>query len=337
MKILVVCQYYYPEPFRITDICEELVSRGHEVTVVTGVPNYPMGMIYKGYNRRNRRNEIINGVRVHRCFTIGRRTGAIWRLFNYYSYATSSSRYTAGLSESYDIVFVNQLSPIMMANAGIAYKKSHNIKLVLYCLDLWPESLVVNGIQKSSYLYKLYHLISANVYRQADKILITSSSFAEYFKTEFGICDTDYIPQYAETLFNAELCIKAPNANIDLMFAGNVGAAQSVDTIIRAANHLRNIDNLHWHIVGDGSELEHCIELAESLKIESIKFHGRQPIEKMPEYYAMADAMIITMKQDEFLSKTLPSKVQTYMSAGKPIIGAVNGETAAVITAAQCG
>lgn len=337
MKILVICQYYAPEPFRITDICEELVKRGHEVTVVTGVPNYPMGRIYDGYRHGEKRDEVINGVKVHRCFTIGRRTGTVWRFLNYYSYMFSSTHYVSKLKDDFDAVFVNQLSPVMMANAGIEYKKKHHTKMVLYCLDLWPESLVAGGVKRGSAIYKFFHRASEKIYKAADSILITSKSFAEYFEKEFGITDTQYLPQYAEALFTPEMCKKEPNDTIDLMFAGNVGAAQSVDTIIKAAALTQDIPNLRWHIVGDGSELENCKKQANDLHVQSVIFHGRKPIEEMPTYYAMADAMLVTMQEDPVLSMTLPGKVQTYMAAGKPIIGAIGGETAKVIGEAYCG
>lgn len=337
MKILVVCQYYYPEPFRITDICEWFVQQGHEVQVVTGIPNYPLGVIYDGYKHGSRKNEVINGVKVHRCFTIGRRTGAFYRLLNYFSFAFSSTMYTSFMKDDYDVVFVNQLSPVMMASAAIAYKKKHNKKLVLYCLDLWPESLVVGGITRDSIIYKLFHNISKRIYKKADKILISSKSFAKYFKDEFQINHTEYLPQYAEAIFAPELCVKTPDDTIDLMFAGNVGTAQSVETIIYAAKETQDITNLRWHIVGDGSELDNMKELAANNNINSVIFHGRKPLEEMPRYYSMADAMLVTMQKNPILSMTVPGKVQTYIAAGKPIIGAIDGETAAVIQEAGCG
>lgn len=337
MKILVVCQHYYPEQFRITDICEELVKRGHVVTVVTGLPNYPMGYIYEGYKDKSKRREIINGVDVRRTFTIGRRTGVLWRFLNYYSFMISSCLYTSKLDDDYDVVLVNQLSPVMMAQAGVLYKKKHGKKLIIYTLDLWPESLTVGGIKKSSLIYKYYHYVSKKIYRSADKILVSSKDFADYFKKEFGICDTRYLPQYAEMMFDPEACKKIPNGNIDLMFAGNVGAAQSVETIIRAASMTKDIDKLFWHIVGDGSELSNCKNLAASLGADNVIFHGRQPLPEMPKYYAMADAMLVTMSKNDVISKTLPGKVQTYMAAGKPIIGAIDGETSRVIEESKCG
>lgn len=132
MKILVVSQYYYPEPFRVSDICEELVRQGHTVTVLTGLPNYPVGKIYPDYRHGEKRDEIINGVHVYRCFTIGRRSGALWRFANYYSFALSSSWRISKVKSEYDVVFVYQLSPVMMASAAAKYKKKYGKNL--YCI-----------------------------------------------------------------------------------------------------------------------------------------------------------------------------------------------------------
>lgn len=335
MKILFICQYYAPEPFRHPDICEELVRHGHDVTVVTGLPNYPMGKIYEGYRSGKKRDEVINGVKVHRCFTIGRKRGPLYRLLNYYSYSISSTWYVKRLGQRYDIVFVNQLSPVMMANAAMAYKKKYKVPIILYCLDLWPESLVAGGVGRNTLIYKIYHSISKRIYRYMDKILVTSRLFAEYFKKEFHITKVEYLPQYAEDIFVPEECRKKENGCIDLMFAGNIGVAQSVETIINAAQLTADIHNLRWHIVGDGSELSKMQSLA--CKQNQIFFHGRKSLEEMPSYYSMADAMLVTMQKDPVLSLTLPGKVQTYMAAGKPIIGAVDGETAMVISEAKCG
>lgn len=338
MKILVICQYYYPEPFRIPDICEELVKKGHKVTVVTGTPNYPMGEIYEGYEKGKRKYETINGVKVHRCFTIGRKGGTIKRFLNYYSYAISSSLHILLLKNDYDVVFVNQLSPVMMAYAGILYKKLHHKKLVMYCLDLWPASLCAGGVKESSVIYKVFHKISANIYKQADKILITSSMFKKYLHDEFGINKRkiSYLPQYAEDLFDPEKCKKAPNGWIDLMFAGNIGKVQNVEIILKAAKELK-MKKIRFHIVGDGTDVNRLISIKEKYQLNNVIFHGRQPLEDMPKYYSMADAMLVTMEDDSVLNLTLPGKVQTYMAAGKPIIGSIKGETDYVIRRAQCG
>lgn len=340
MKILVVCQYYYPEPVRITDICEELVKRGHEVTVLTGVPNYPMGIIHKDYRHGKRRDEFVNGVHVVRCFTIGRRHGTFFRVLNYFSYPLSATAKLYKLDKDFDVVFVNQLSPVMMAWPAIRYKKKYKKKLVLYCLDLWPESLEVGGIKKGSFIYRIFHRISEKIYKQADKILATSRSFDEYFGEEFRIekKEIGYLPQYAEEIFSNQKHIERKKKDTyDFMFAGNIGIAQSVGTIIEAAKILRDRKDIRWHIVGDGINLENCKKKAKEYGLDSIIFYGRKPVDEMPKYYEMADAMLVTMIDNPLISKTLPGKVQTYMAAGKPIIGAINGETADIIEEAQCG
>ena len=339
MRVLVICQYYYPEPFSITSICEELVRRGHEITVVTGIPNYPMGKIYEGYRVGKKRDEVINGVNVHRCFTVGRRSGAIWRFINYYSYMFSSTHYVSRLKEKFDVVLVNQLSPVMMAQAGIKYKKKNRAKMLMYCLDLWPESLVAGGIKRESLIFKIFRLVSENIYKQADKILVTSRSFKDYFKSEFNISDCllGYLPQYSEDLFTYDSCKKEKDGFIDLMFAGNIGVVQNVDLIIKAAVLLKNDMRFRWHIVGDGSELENCRKLASQLGANNVFFYGRQPPEKMPEFYSMADIMLVNMFDAPTISLTLPGKVQTYMAAGKPILAAAIGETEKVIKDADCG
>lgn len=339
MNILVVCQYYYPEPVRISDICEELVKRGNKVTVVTDFPNYPMGELYEGYNSKEKRNEIINGVNVKRCFTIPRKKGIIMRILNYYSFAISSTIYCKRLKEDYDVVFVNQLSPVMSACGAIKYKRKHNKKLVLYCLDLWPESLKVGGIKEKSIIFKLFHWISKRIYKACDRILITSKSFKNYLQGNFNITDDviEYLPQYAESIFNKDDCIKNSNSSYDFMFAGNLGVTQSLDTIIDAADILKEKENIYFHFVGDGIELDRLKEKVNKLNLSNVIFHGRKKLEEMPKYYSMADAMLVTLNGDSAVSSTVPGKVQTYMAAGKPIIGAINGETKMVIEEANCG
>ena len=340
MKILVVCQHYYPEPFRITDICEALVQEGHSVTVITGTPNYPMGKIYPGYKGKAKRDEVLNGVKIHRCFEIGRRSGILFRFLNYYSFALSSKRFAKKLKEDFDVVFTNQLSPIMMSYGAVAYKKKHNKKMVLYCMDLWPESLAAGGIKRGSFLYKHYHKVSKNVYSQADSLLITSAMFKEYLMEEFNIPENriEHLPQYAEGIFDPAVCKKVQNDTIDLMFAGNIGTAQSIPTILEVAKRTQDIANLRWHFVGEGSELENCKTIVEQAQLsERVTFYGRKPLEEMPQYYAKADAMLVTLMDDPVVKLTLPGKVQTYMAAGKPIIGATGGETVWVVENAACG
>lgn len=340
-KILVICQYYKPEPFRISDICEEMVKRGHEVHVVTGYPNYPEGILYDGYGKGQHIDEIVNGVKIHRCYTVPRGRETVRRMENYYSYSIASTAYVlsnkcvASDGSNFDIVFCNQLSPIMMAHAAIAYKRKHKVPAVMYCLDLWPESLIAGGITRKSLIYKYYHGVSRYIYRAMDKILVTSRMFTDYLHEEFEIDKRkiEYLPQYAEEIFEP-IPLKKENGIFDFLFAGNIGEIQSVDTIINAAIRLKD-EPIKFHIVGAGTDLDRIKNLASGL--DNVVFYGRHPLEEMPGFYSKADALLVTLKADPVLSLTLPGKVQSYMAVGRPVIGAINGETRLVIEDSRCG
>ena len=337
MKILVVCQYYWPEPFRVSDICAALVEAGHEVTVVTGTPNYPEGEIYPGYEGAAHRDEVLDGVRVHRCPIHPRKRGSVHRFWNYYSFVFASRRYLAGLEESFDVVFVNQLSPVMMAEGALAWARRHGKPCVLYCLDLWPESLTAGGIRSGSLVYRVFLAISRRIYQAADRILVTSRGFFPYFREVLGMDDgaLRYLPQYAEDQFEAVPPVEAHPGPLVFLFAGNIGEAQSVETIVEAARLLKDDPRVRFHIVGDGVRLEACRTLAEGLP--NITFYGRRDITEMPDFYARADAMLVTLKDSGAISGTLPGKVQSYLAAGRAIVGAAGGETAAVLADAGCG
>lgn len=346
MKILVVCQYYYPEPFRISDICETLVKNGHEVTVLTGLPNYPEGCILDDYRHGKKRNETLNGVKIIRCFEIGRGKSHLKLFLNYFSYAVSATLKVLFMKEEFDVVLVNQLSPVMMGIPAMAYKKKHHKKILFYCLDLWPDSLAAGGIKEDSSIYKLFYKITRWIYSSADTILVTSSMFKDYFENTLKINNINikHLPQYAEDLFyqsENDTVVQSVDTSeskiYNFVFAGNIGDMQSVDTVVKAANELREFTNIIFHIVGDGSKSDECKQIAHDLGLANVLFHGRRSLEEMPHFYGIADAMLITLKDNKTLSYTLPGKVQSYMAARKPIIGAINGETRHVIQEANCG
>ncbi len=336
MKILAICQYYYPEPFKVHDVCEALVAEGHEVDVITSYPNYPMGEIYEGYKNGEHRDEVINGVNVHRVFTIGRKSGFVWRTLNYYTYSIAASRYASKIKKDYDVVFVYQLSPVLMTNAAIKYKKKHNKKILLYCLDLWPDSLTLGGVKKGSAIYNYYRKKSERIYKEADKILVSSKMFEQYFDEMFRINGnkTEYLPQYAEDVF-----VPHPYKDdgvFDITFAGNIGTTQSIETILYAAQKLAD-ENVKFHLYGEGSGLSDFEALAKRLNLKNVIFHGRIPLDEVARKYAESDGLIVTLSDNPVLSMSFPGKIQTYMAAGKPIIGAVNGEAAEIIKEADCG
>lgn len=339
MKILAVCQHYYPEQFRITDICETLVKEGHDVTILTGLPNYPTGTVSKEYKFFRRRKEIINNVKVIRCFEIGRRKGKFWRILNYLSYMVSASLKAIFSKKDFDAIYVYQLSPVTMAIPGIIYKKTHkNKKLHLYCLDLWPDSLLVENFSKDGKIYKAIKKLSKWIYKKCDTISVTSEEFKNYFKDELSIDkEIIYMPQYAENFYINQANEKQQDENtIDYVFAGNIGKAQSVETIIKAAKEVEN-KNIKIHIVGDGSSLKQCQNLVKELDLTNVIFYGRKLAEQMNEYYNMADAMLISLSNNDVINKTIPGKLQSYMIARKPIIGAISRATNNIIKKSECG
>lgn len=338
MKLLVICQYYYPEPFRISDICEALVEKGHQVTVLTGLPNYPEGKIFDHYRFGKNRKEMINGVNIIRSFEIGRGNNKVSLFLNYFSFALSASVKALFMKEKFDAVFVNQLSPVFMGIPAMVYKKKHKKKMLLYCLDIWPASLTAGGIKEGSIIYKLFHHISKWIYHSADHVAVSSGMFIDYFRETIGMQTESilHLPQYAEQLFSEKIEVNRRN-QFHFVFAGNIGVMQSVQTIVKAAYELRKDTTVRFHIVGDGSKLEEIKLQSKNLGLQNIIFHGRKPLSEMPKYYSLADAMLVTLKNDATLSSTLPGKVQSYMAAGKPIIGAINGEANQIIKDAQCG
>jgi glycosyltransferase involved in cell wall biosynthesis len=338
MKILLICQYFYPEQFRVNDICFKLVNEGYEVTVLTGLPNYPDGIVKEEYKQFKNRSEEIEGVKVLRSWLLGRGKGTKQLALNYISFALSSTVRAIFMKKDFDIILVYQLSPVSMALPGIILKKLTKRPLVIYCHDLWPESISAAGISTESRLYGIILTLSRWIYKSADRIFTSSRLFEEYFNNVLGIeGNIINLPVYAETLFeNIGIKEKVDN-NINLVFAGNIGEMQSVETIVYAANELKEEKHIRVHIIGDGSSRQKCEELANEFQLNNIVFHGQHPISEMPKFYDMADAFLITLKANKVISYTLPNKVQSYMAAGKPIIGAIDGETHVVIREAECG
>ena len=339
MKLLVVCQHFYPEQFRINDICFELVKRGHDVTVLTGLPNYPQGKVLKKYRGLRNYQEVIQGVKVERSFLIGRGSSLLMMGINYACFTIMASLKAIVMKKDFDLVYVYQISPITMAVPAILIKKIKKIPLIIHCLDQWPISVTTGPIPKESLFYKILYQLSRSIYRQANLITLSSKSFRKYFEEElklnrdpFGLV---YWPSYAEDNYGDIQSVE--NDTFDLVFAGNIGPAQSVETIIEAAKLLRDHSAIRFHIVGDGLSRAGCEALAKSYELSNVVFYGYHPVSEMAEYYAIADAFLITMVNNDVVNQTLPAKLQSYMLAGKPILGAINGEVRNAVEEANCG
>ncbi len=339
MKILVICQHYWPENFRVTEICEALVERGHQVTALVGLPNYPTGIIPQEYRHFQNRHQIRNGVEIKRCFEIGRRPGKIGLAINYVSYMTSACIKALFHKRDYDVIYAFSTSPVLMSLPAALLRCFTSKKFLIYVLDIWPACLAAMNVYEGSFLYALMKRVSRWVYAKADLLTYSSKRFQGYLKKvhNIDVPDAYYMPQFADDVFAEPLPAKKSEHEKQLVFAGNIGKIQAVEVLIDAAAQLRD-EPVHWHIIGDGSNYEACKTLADKLDLnDKITFYGRKPLEDMPKYYAMADAMLVSMRNDISVNDTLPGKVQGYMAAGKPVLGSIAGETAYVISEAQCG
>ncbi|WP_346891546.1 glycosyltransferase family 4 protein [Clostridium sp. UBA3887] len=339
MRILVVCQYYYPEQFRINDICEQLVQDGHSVTVLTGLPNYPTGKIPNEYRWCKKRKENINGVEVLRCFEISRKKGAVGMALNYMSYMVSASLKALFLKKDFDIIFSYQLSPVTMVLPAVIMKKCSRKPLYLYCCDIWPESIKNIISDENNAIYKIVKNFSRYIYSKCDAITVTSKPFIEYFNKEHSIPieRISYIPQHAEDIYLKMDFTPLDNIT-DFVFMGNIGVAQDIECIIDATEKIKHIPRFKVHFVGDGSYLEKSKMLVGKKGLYDIVFfHGRHSLDKMPYFYRLADVCLLTLKADNLIGLTMPSKLQGYMAAGKAVIGAINGAAQDVINESQCG
>lgn len=348
-KILVVCQHFWPESFRINDICDFLVERDCEVEVLCGIPNYPSGKFFKGYSYFKNRKQIHNGVKVRRAFEIPRGSNTNFRIFvNYVSFPLASFFHIPRLlTKKYDKVFVFTYSPIMMAIAGIIVGKIRNTEITLYVLDLWPENLFSVLKVKNRLLRKLATSVSHWHYRQADKLLVLTEAMKVRVAGITNV-STDKImilPQAPEKLYENDIHDKNLAAKFkngfNVLFTGNISPAQSFDTIVSAAKILQEdgVKDIHWIIVGDGMSrkwLEQEVQRAGLTK--SFYFEGLKPVEDMPRYTTIADVLLGCLVKSDLLEATIPSKVTSYIAAGRPVVLAMDGEARELINnTIQCG
>jgi colanic acid biosynthesis glycosyl transferase WcaI len=347
VKILIVTQYFWPENFRINDLGESWVKQGHTVTVLTAIPNYPEGRFFHGYGFFKKNKEDYKGITVYRVPILPRGSKNHFRLaMNYLSFVISGLLLAPFYCrDNYDLIFVMQLSPITVALPAILIKKIKHIPMVLWVQDLWPESLSATKAVTFSPILKFMTRLVRYIYHRCDLILVQSQAFISSVK-RFGvdmnhIC---YFPNSAEDYYRpVELSYDAverksiPKGFI-VMFAGNIGVAQDFETIISAAAKIRDYKDIYWVIIGDGRM--HSWVKEEIMRRDlstNILLLGRHPAEMMPRYFALADVMLVSLKDDKNIALTIPSKVQSYLACAKPIIASLGGEGARIIEESMSG
>lgn len=342
--ILVVSQYFYPESFRINDMCQEWVKRGYKVTVVTGIPNYPMGKTYDGYGFTKKRHEIWNDIEIYRIPLIPRGSSSIGMMMNYLSFMVSGVLAGKFKRIKADYVFSFEVSPMTQVLAGISFAKRLKVPHYLYVQDLWPENVITVTAVSNPLIIKPIDKMVDYIYKNTDQIFATSPSFVD------AICERNvrvdrkkvhYWPQYAEDFYkpcDEKGVSEIPNDDsFKMIFTGNIGTAQGLQILPKTAVLLKDV-NVKFVMVGDGRYLDAFNdEVRKNDVVDKFVMIPRQPAEKIPQLLCACDAAFLSFQDDPLWTKTIPAKLQSYMACGMPIIASAQGETKRIISEADCG
>ena len=343
-RILLVTQYFQPENFKCNDIAFELQRRGHDVTVLTAIPNYPKGRYFDGYGVFKRRTEVVDGVKIIRGFVVPRgKGGKILLSLNYLSYLFSScliALYLA-LRYRYDAVFVHEVSPVTIGVAATLVKKMQRIPMYFWVLDLWPESLTAAIGLRNRYILGFFSKMVQWFYRNSDKILISSKGFASSICEKGDFADKIvYFPNWVDGALTVKSDVPTPEVpgGFVAMFTGNIGESQDFGTVLDAAERLKSRKDIHFVIVGDGRAKEWLEkQIVERKLSQTVHCVGSYSLAAMPATFAKADLLFAALKDEAIFAITVPAKIQAYMSSGKPIVTMINGEAKLLIEEVGCG
>lgn len=347
MKVLIATQYFWPEDFRINDLALGLKQRGWEVVVLTGKPNYPRGSFFDGYGFLKKNRDNYDGIPVIRVPLIPRGEGGAWRLaINYLSFSLSASILgPLRCRGKFDVIFVYEPSPVTIGFPAIVLKKLRGAPIFFWIQDLWPESLSATGMVQSPFILRIIAKLVRYIYRRCDCLLIQSRAFSGPVEKLGAHLDRIvYFPNSAEELYQPVLVPEdAPErgllpAGFRVMFAGNIGASQDFETILAAAERLKAYTDIHWVVLGDGRMAGWVAQEVRRRGLSNnVHLLGKYPVASMPRFFALADAMLVTLKRDPIFSLTIPSKIQSYLACGRPIIAALDGEGTRVVEEAGAG
>lgn len=347
MRILIITQYYYPENFKSTDIGEELVKRGHHVDALVGIPNYPEGVFYKGYGIFKRRHEIINGVNIYRCFQMprGHKGTSIGLSLNYLSYAFFCTIWVLlffAFKKKYDAVFVFQTSPVTQAIPAIVLGKIKKVPVYTWVLDVWPDSVLSffrNGAPNS--IKNILTIITEFVYKHSYRILVSSKGMIPLINRNKDYSDRIiYFPNWCDDMLamKHKETIELP-AGFIIMMAGNIGKGIGPESLIELVSDLSDEPDVHFVLVGGGSEVDYLQSEIKKRKLSNVTMTGKLPFEQMPALYKKADVMLLTLRKTDqlHLKATIPARLQSYMSAGKPVLAMIDGCAKDIVNVSDCG
>lgn len=345
MKVVVFSQYFWPESFRINDLVKSLLDRKVDVEIVTGQPNYPLGKVYPGYTAWKTAKQVFAGTQLHRVPLAPRGTGSALRLVaNYLSFVLSGAIFAPFLMrrKKVDIIFVYAISPILAVIPAIILKWVKGAKLVVWVQDLWPESLEATGFIRNKTVLAMVGVLVRWIYRNTDLILVQSEAFIPPVAQLAKGRTIRYYPNSADDVFTTSSLDDTPQVaglgdGFSVVFAGNLGTAQSVETIVEAAILLKDNKNIRIFLIGQGSRVDWINEQIALHGLSNITMPGHFPLQAMPPILRRAGALLVSLKDEPIFSRTLPSKLQAYLAVGRPIIASINGEGARIVEQARVG
>lgn len=342
VRILLLTQWFQPEPqFKGLPLAQALIARGHDVEVLTGFPNYPGGTVYPGYRVQAWQRETMDGVRVTRAALYpSHDRSALRRILNYASFALSSAMLALTMRRP-DVVYV--YCPPMTAAAGaVTLRLIRGVPYVIDIQDLWPDTLASTGMVSNGMLLRLVGIWSALAMNCAGQLVVLSRGFKTRLATRGVRRPITVIPNWAppEVVALAQDLPPRPHdsATFNVVFAGNMGKAQALDTVIEAAQRLKHeAPVVRFILVGSGVEVDRLRAASAALNTDNVVFLPQRRIDEMGSIFADADALLVHLRDDPLFAVTIPSKTQAYLAVGRPILMGVRGDAATLVEAAGAG
>jgi glycosyltransferase involved in cell wall biosynthesis len=345
MKLLIFNQYFWPESFRINEIAESINSRGLEVDVMTGKPNYPGGEFFSGYDACGFKKEVWKNISIYRLPIFARGNKSALRLMlNYLSYILSAILFAPLIlrKKKYDLIFVYGVSPIFQVIPASFLGWLKDVPVVLWVQDLWPQSAEATGYVKSAWLLKILEKFVRFSYSHTDLILVQSQAFIDPVSKLAPKIPVLYYPNSVGKDFYTPKELDVPDidslkSGFSILFAGNVGEAQSMETIVSAAEELLPYEEIKIVIIGSGSKIDWISKEIKQKSLGNIFLEGRYPFETMPALMRQASVLLVSLTDQPIFGMTVPNKVQAYLAVGRPVIASLNGEGARIINEAKAG
>ncbi|TYS63772.1 glycosyltransferase family 4 protein [Bacillus infantis] len=349
MKVIYLCQHFPPETgapqIRVYEVSKELLSRGHQVEVLTAFPHHPWGIIPDEYKKKFYMYEEWDGIPVHRSWIYPSPKGSFWkRLASYFSF-TFSAFYSIIKSKPTDVIICNS-PPLFLGITGYIGAKLKRAKFVFNVADIWPESAVELGILKNKSFIRLAEKLERFLYKKSWKIATATEGIRDYminkgkkpedvFLLPNGVNTDTFIPLPKNMELLNELGLAGKKI---FMYAGALGYAQGLDSVLRAASILKETDpDAHFVFVGDGQEKDKLLALKEELCLHNVTFYGSVPVSEMPNMFSIADYSVVSLRNIELFKGARPSKIFPAISTGTPVLYCGDGESAAILEEHDCG